>query len=245
VALFKRERRSPSPQEAPRTAADEFQHLFLNAGRQRQQLLVITVLSLVLSLVLLVSYINLAHASRFVPYLYVVDRAGEVLALGGAKPLPADTDTVVYQAVASFITGLRVVYLDPDAQRTALSSAFNHIQETPGATTFAYLNTYLTDHDPREIAKQSTRSVEITSVVKLPSRAAVPGKPKSTNTWKVNWRETTYPTSGLGTRSISEWEAFLLVRVTPKKVIEGFDPNPFGIWVDGLSWNRITPERPL
>src|SRR5436853_6568899 len=88
-------RRSLEAAASPPSPRDEFFSLWSHQGKQRFQLFVIAVLSLSVLVLLSVSYVRLAHASRFVPLLYVVDRSGEVLALGSAHPIAADSDPVV------------------------------------------------------------------------------------------------------------------------------------------------------
>jgi type IV secretion system protein VirB5 len=246
MSLFRRERRSPKPEPAPPpppSPADEFQTLWQNQGRQRQQFFTLALLALGALILVLLAYVRLATASRFVPFLYVVDRSGEVLALGSAHPLPADTDTIVYQSLATFVTGVRAVYRDPVAQRAALQAAYGYLpSNNPEATSPNFLSAYLSTNDPRTLAQQFTRTTEIAAVIKLPARTPNSSK-TNTATWKVSWAEITYPVGGVGARTRSDWEAFLLVRVTPKRVVEAYDPNPFGVYVDQITWSRLTPER--
>lgn len=244
MGFFRRERRSPKPEAAPPppSAREEFQSLWQNAARQRHQLFLLAALAMVAMIVTLLAYAKLATASRFVPYLYMVDRAGEVLALGSAKPLPADTDTVVYQSLASFITGIRAVYRDPVAQRYAIQTSYAFLpSNNPDATSTTFVNAYLSGNDPRSLAQQFSRSTDIAAIVKLPAKP-IHGAKSTSTTWKVSWTENTYPVGGAGARTVSSWEAFLLVRVAPKKTIEAYDPNPFGIFVDQVAWSRLTPE---
>jgi type IV secretion system protein TrbF len=244
LSLRELERRSPHSLEdtsRPPEPSQVFQSLWANEGKQRQQFFVLALLSLSALVFVLVAYAQLARASRFVPFLYVVDRSGEVLALGAAKPLPADTDTVTYLTLEHFISGVRAVYRDPLAQRAALQAAYAYLPgpEHPEASSGAFLETYLSNNDPRTLAERLQRTVEIVAITKLPAR---PGMKTNTSTWRIRWRETSYPLS-LGSSTSSEWEAFALVRVHPKKVIEAFDRNPFGIYIDQISWSRLTPEN--
>jgi type IV secretion system protein VirB5 len=216
--------------------------LWSDQGKQRHQLLVITLFSLTLCVVLLISYVRLAHSSRFVPFLYIVDRSGEVLALGGAKPLPADSDGTVYYSLATFITNLRAVYSDPLAERAALKSAYVYLPgDNPDARSKPFLEAYMSDHDPRVLSQSFSRTAEIVSLLKLPNRQAdKPSKSGVSSIWRVRWRETTYPIS-TGISETTEWEAFATVRLHPKRIVESFDPNPFGVYVDQLNWSRVSP----
>lgn len=244
--LFQRERRSPSPAvpEPPPDPRAEFQTLWSHQGKQRQQLLVITLGALTLSVILLVSYVRLAQASRFVPFLYVVDRSGEVLALGAARPLPADGDATVYWSLASFITNVRAVYTDPYAERAALKAAYVFLPgDNPDAGSTRFLEAYMSANDPRTLAEQFQRTAEVVSILKLPRRPGDrPSKSGPSDVWRIRWRETTYPIS-TGLAESAEYDAFATVRLHPKKIIEAFDPNPFGVYIDQLNWSRLTPVR--
>jgi type IV secretory pathway TrbF-like protein len=190
----------------------------------------------------LVAYVRLSNASRLVPFLYVVDRSGEVLALGSAHPVAADSDAVVYFALETFITSLRAVYRDAEAEKASLTRAYVFLPgDNPDATSTQFLTAYLTANDPRLLADHLTRSAEIVSILKVPSSAGPPSR-RGLTTWRVRWRETAVP-NGTALAETAEWEAFATVRVHPKRTVEAFDPNPFGIYIDHLTWSRLSPEK--
>lgn len=246
LRMILRERRSPNlPAAAPPNPREEFLSLWANLGRQRSQLFVLSALALAAVILLTVSYVRLAHSSRLVPYLYVVDRSGEVLALGAARPIPSDHDAVIYQALATFISSVRAVYRDPLAQRATLKRAYallpaNH----PDSSSVAFLEAYMQANDPRLLAERFTRSADIVSILKLPKDTPTgDSQTSSASSWRIRWREDVFPLGALGRPQSSEWEAFVSVRVRPKRTIPAFDPNPFGIFIDHLAWSRLTPEH--
>jgi type IV secretory pathway TrbF-like protein len=189
---------------APPSPRDEFFSIWSHFGKQRFQMFSLTLLSLALSLTLLVSYVRLASSSRLVPFLYVIDRSGEVLALGTAHPIAADSDAVVYHALEEFTTGVRAVFRDPNAERYALKRAYAYL---PGdnvlATSTGFLETYMARNDPRLLSEQFSRTAEIVSILKLPQKSSGNGNGGvsavgsngngGSSTWRLRWRETTYP----------------------------------------------------
>lgn len=232
-----REHRSPSPPAEPPSARDEFFSLWAHQGKQRFQLFVVAVLALSALVLLTVSYIRLAHASRFVPFLYVV-RNGEVLPLGTAHPIPGDAEPVVVSSLATFIAAVRAVYRDPHAERASLTKAYVYLPgDNPNATSTAFLEAYLAANDPRTLAERFSRTVEIVSILKIPQKSA----DSAGSTWRIRWREMEYPV-GTALSQTAEWEAFATVRVHPKRIVDAYDPNPFGVYIDHLSWSRLTPE---
>jgi type IV secretion system protein VirB5 len=234
------ERRSPeAPPPDPR---EEFLSLWANLGKQRFQLFLVALLSLSSLLFVIVAYVRLAQASKFVPFLYVVDRSGEVLALGSAHPVVADSDAVVYNALETFISSVRAVYRDPLAERAALSRAYAYLPgDNSQSTATTFLAAYMATNDPRLLADRFTRTTEIVSILKVPP---VNGhSAPRTSTWRIRWRENTLPL-GTGLAEASEWEAFATVRIHAKGTVEAFDPNPLGIYIDHLSWSRLSAEHP-
>jgi len=170
----------------------------------------------------------------------VIDRSGEVLALGTAHPIAADSDAVVYHALEEFTTGVRAVFRDPNDERSALKRAYAYL---PGdnvlATPTVFLEPYMARNDPRLLSEQFSRTAEIVSILKLPQKSSSNGNGGS-STWRLRWRETTYPV-GTALGETSEWEAFATVRLHPKRTLEAFDPNPFGIYIDHLMGHGFNP----
>ena len=239
--LRQRERRSPQTDLGPPDPREEFLTLWANLGKQRSALFLLALLALTALVFMTVSYVRLAHASRLVPFLYVVDRSGEVLALGTARPMAADSDAVVYHSLETFLTSVRAVYRDPNAQRASLKKAYAYLPgDNPTATSTTFLETYMAANDPRVLAERFSRTAEIVSILKLPPSPSDHGAARSA-TWRIRWRETTYPIANALSET-SEWEAFATVRVHPRNAVKAFEPNPFGVFVDHLSWSRLTPE---
>jgi type IV secretory pathway TrbF-like protein len=249
--LFRRERRSPNvaATAGPPDPAREFESLWDDQRERQFHYFCIALGALALAGLTLVAYARLAQSSRLVPFLYLLDRSGEVLPMGMARPLPTNEDTIVYQGLATFITNVRAVYKDDRAQRAALNAAYVYLPaDNPEANSRAFLDAYLSqaDNDPRNLAANLQRTAEIVAITRVP----IAGRPAkgtargSASTWRVRWRETSYP-STVGTPTITIWEAFLAVRLHPKRDLpDAFDPNPFGIWIDTLSWNRLTAPTP-
>lgn len=245
IALLRRERRSPRPNSTFPDPREEFLTLWANLGKQRSQLFVLAALALTALIIISVSYVRLAHSSKLVPFLYVVDRSGEVLALGAAQPIAADNDAVIYHTLATFTTSVRAVYRDPLAQKTALKRAYSFLPaNNPSASSVEFLEAYMRANDPRLLSERFSRSAEMVSILKIPQHTqAAKGGPATTSSWRIRWREDVYPIGSSGRAQTSEWEAFVTVRVQPRREVPAFDPNPFGIFIDHLAWSRLTPER--
>jgi type IV secretory pathway TrbF-like protein len=241
-SLFRRERRSPQPYLRPPDPREEFFSLWANLGKQRSYLFLITLLALGALIFLSVSYVRLAHATRLVPFLYVVDRSGEVLALGSAHPVSADADPIVYNVLETFVTSVRAVFRDPNAERFVLKHAYGFLPgDNPDASSTGFLEAYMSVNDPRLLAERFSRTADIVSILKLPPKPGERPSASHASTWRIRWRETTIPI-GTAQAETADWEAFAQVRVHPKSAVEAFDPNPFGVYIDHLSWSRLTPD---
>jgi type IV secretory pathway TrbF-like protein len=241
-SFFHRERRSLPSFLRPPDPREEFFSLWANLGKQRSYLFLITLLALGALIFLSVSYVRLAHATRLVPFLYVVDRSGEVLALGSAHPVAADSDPVVYNVLETFITGVRAVFRDPNAERFILKRAYAFLPgDNPDSSSTGFLEAYMSANDPRLLAERLSRTADVVSILKLPPKPGERPSAAHASTWRIRWRETTIPI-GTAQADTADWEAFVQVRVHPKTAVEAFDPNPFGVYIDHLSWSRLTPD---
>ena len=226
--------RSANPYLAAR---EEFISTFgdLARGKRNWQLCAFALLALLA--LLLAAYLRLSLSSRVTPYVVEVDRLGQAVAFGPAEPLrPADTRTHVF-LLALLVHHLRTVSTDAATERDLLFSAYAYL----GTGARSTLDAYFADpaHDPRVLGRSLTRSVEITSVLRLPTTAGASGAAgASGKTWKVEWRETERPTTA-GPLRTAAWEAYLALESHPPSTTEALLRNPLGLYVTDLTWSEI------
>lgn len=221
----------PPQQNAYLAARSNFVSLFRDEAKDKHAWKIAALAELAIIAVLLIAYVQLASTSRVVPYVVEVDRLGQAVAFGPAEPLRKTDQRVTVRDLTGLIRNLRSVTADPGLQVRMIEDAYAFL----GPSAAAFLNEHFADprNDPRLLAQQVTREVEVTSVLPIPN----------SNSWKVQWTETERPHIGSFAER-SAWEAYLTVDHTPPKDAETIQANPLGLYVTGINWTRIHAPQP-
>lgn len=172
------------------------------------------------------AYLRLSLGARMVPYVVEVDRLGRAVAFGPAEPLRATDARITIATLSQLIRNLRAISTDAEAQREFLRRAYPHL--AGDALRFVEDHFNQPEHDPRTLGERMTRTVEVTSVLRVPR----------SNLWRLQWRERELPRS-VGLASESGWEALLRVELRPPASAEGIEQNPLGLYVTDLNWVRL------
>ncbi|MDT0632946.1 type IV secretion system protein [Rubrivirga litoralis] len=220
------------PGQSPSVAEGrhEFTRTFSDLAKGKRNWQLVAVFSLALLGISLVGLVTLALQSRTVPYVVEVDRLGRVEAVAPAEAVPAASDRVVIASLARFVSDIRTIYSDPVAQRDAVFRAYSYI----AGDARDFLEGYFSDpqNDPRALAAELRRSVEIVSVLPIPT-----GSDDEDRVYRVRWNEAEVSTRG-GTRERA-WEGYMTVEVQPPVTTEGIQRNPLGVFVTDLSWSAL------
>lgn len=189
--------------------------------------------------------VALATTSRITPYVVEVDKLGRAQAFGPATRLAPADQRVVQSQIATWIRDIRAVLADPIAQADLVRRAYAFVDQN----TAGFLQSYFTDpaRDPRVIARDLTRVVEVTSILPVPgaaNSAAGRGGTATPTTWKVAWTETDYPRGG-GTPTVAAWEAYVTTHQVPPTSPDRVEVNPLGLYVASVSWTQVTARQPV
>ncbi len=219
----------------------EFTRSFSDLAKGKRNWQLVAFASLALLGLALVGLVGVSLQSKTVPYVVEVDRLGRVEAITPADAVPAASDRVVVASLARFVADIRTVYADPVAQRDAVFRAYGYV--AGDARTF--LEDYFSEpeNDPRLLAAEMRRSVEIVSVIPVP----VPGAGRSgaaggARPYRVRWNETS--TSERAGTSVRAWEGYFTVEVQPPTSTEAVQRNPLGVFVTALSWSALAGDAP-
>lgn len=214
----------------------EFDSVFsdLAKGKRNWQLIAFTAMGV--SLVLALGLTTLATQARITPYVVEVDKLGRAQSFGPAERLAVTDQRVVTSELAGFVRDIRSVVADPAAQADLVRHAYAFVAESAAP----FLNTYFSTpaNDPRLLGRDVTRLVEISGV--LP----VPGSAPGTQTWKVNWTETTLPRSGGGQPITAAWEGYFTTRTAPPTTADRIAVNPLGLYVTSINWTQLSVATP-
>ena len=167
----------------------------------------------------------LAAQSRVVPYVVEVNKLGDELAVHRAN-VATTVDTAVIRAqLARFISDVRSVYIDVQAERAIIGEAYAMVDRNAAAYTF--LNDYFARNDPFKRAANETVAAHVESVLPLPGG----------NTWRVEWREDTTTRDGRPEFS-KHWEATITVSINPPTTDAQILVNPTGLYVESTPWGE-------
>ena len=121
------------------------------------------------------------------------------------------------------------------AQRDAVFRAYAYV--AGDARTF--LEDYFSapENDPRLLAAELRRSVDVVSVLPVP----VPDGSAS-RTYRARWNE--HEVSGRSGTRDRVWEGYFSVEVQPPTSTEGIERNPLGVFVTDVSWSALAGELP-
>ena len=217
----------------------EFQSMFGDLARGKRNWQLVAYAALGIAAIESVGLVTAATQSRITPYVVEVDRLGQAQAFGPAEAMKATDRRVVVRDLTSFIRDLRTVTADPAVQADLVTRAYAFVDKNAAG----FLNEYFADpeNDPRLLAADLTRLVDVTSV--LP----VPGAPAGRETWKVTWTETAIPhTAGAasGLSTTSAWEGYLSTRMVPPTTADArMAINPLGLFITSINWTKLATRR--
>lgn len=198
-------------------------------NRQMWQLFGIMCLLILLAAVGGLTYIG--SQSKFVPYIVELDKLGQTNAVAPADLAAVADPRVVHSSVAAFITDLRSVTPDVALQRRAIFRAYSMLStKDPATVKVTEWFKGSEDSDPFKRAAKETVDIEISSVI-----------PQSSETWQVDWVETTRDRQGVKKGPPVRWRALVTVYVVEfnSKTTEAqFRMNPLGLYVRDFSWSK-------
>ena len=161
------------------------------------------------------------------PYVIEVDQAGQVRAVGEAATPYQPADAQIAFHLASFITDVRSLSIDPIVVRQNWLEAYDYTTDKGAAV----LNDYARTNDPFSRIGQQSVAVQVNSVVRA-----------SDTSFQVRWTERRYVNGEAA--GLDRWTAVLSIVLQAPRTEERLRKNPLGIYVNGLSWTREleTPE---
>ena len=162
--------------------------------------------------------------SHVVPFVVEVNHLGDALPIKRADVAAPANPAVIRAQLARFISDVRSIYIDVQAERALITNAYAMVDR--GSAAYTFLNEYYAANDPFTRAADETVYAHVESVL-----------PLSANTWRVEWREDT--TSRDGRPEFSKyWEATLMVSVNPPKTDAEVLVNPTGLFVESMPWGE-------
>jgi type IV secretion system protein TrbF len=190
------------------------------------------VLCLLIALGSLAGIAYIGAQSKFVPYVIEVDKLGEAVSIGPATAAgPADA-RVVRASLASFVSSARLVTPDVSLQREAIFRVYAMLHtKDPAAAQMNEFYNATKDASPFARAAKVTVTTDINSVL-----------PVSTNSWQVDWQESTRDREGALVGKPTHMRAVLTVYLEPISTTanqSSIQRNPLGIYVQTFTWQEV------
>ncbi len=164
--------------------------------------------------------------SKVIPYVVVLDKAGQELHTGIAAKSATTDVKVIKQELGAFIKKNRLTSVDRQLMRQNVAWVYAHM--LPNTAALKKLNAHFQKNNPFKMIKTETRIVKrINSIL-----------PVTDSTWSIEWEEVT--------RGISDGEVLHTIRYNAIITVLKKDPetdnqlelNPFGIWVLDIEWEK-------
>ncbi len=241
-ALFKRKQPDKQAITAPDTTAPEAENPYLAARRtwnehigsvvsSRQTWQVVGILSLLIALAAVGGIIHIGSQSKFIPYVVEIDKLGEIVNTQPVQQAAPVDPRIIRASLATFINDARLVTPDVALQRKAVFQVYAMLAPQDPAT--AKMNEWLNgteESSPFRRAARETVDIKITSIL-----------PVTSETWQVDWEETTRDRQGRPKSKPVHWRALLTVRFikpTSATTEEQIRRNPLGLYVRDFSWTK-------
>jgi len=180
--------------------------------------------ALAASLVAVTGVVIIGSQNKLVPYVVEVNRLGDAVAVRRAEPTGKVESSVVKAQLARWLTGVRTVLGDSEAQHLLLREAYATVNKKGDA--YAQLNAQFSAVSPFKRAETEQVSIEIRSILAI-----------SRQTWRMEWDETVRPRDGRPV--ITEaWQATVTIAVNPPTDEATLLKNPMGVYVSHYSWSK-------
>lgn len=178
--------------------------------------------TIALGVILAWGVVAMALQHKVVPYVVELNGNSEMVRVTRADVAEKPTDNMVMASLRLFVIGARTVFLDRRAQQMQMNTAYSMI--LAGSPAYKAMEDFHTANNPYEKSKTETVEVAVSSFPKI-----------SDDTWQVEWTETTKQLSGK-VISVRNWQGTFKVKIIPPTDVNQISANPFGIYVEWLSW---------
>lgn len=172
--------------------------------------------------------IHIGSLSKFVPYVYALDRANQAEALGPAQAVSPTDPLVVKAEVRRFFEDARLVTPDTSLQRKAVDRVYARMASKDAAA--ARMNAWFQQNPPFQRAERI--------VVSTRSMTALP---LTGQTMQVEWQEDIHDRKGALTGSVTmrATATYRIVETSPETSQEELDLNPARVFISDFSWTEI------
>jgi type IV secretion system protein TrbF len=193
--------------------------------RQAHHWRAIAATSAVVLLVAVVGAVHIRAQRRIQPYLVQVGKLDEEAVTAQARSTDPVDPRIIKAYLARFVADWRGVTTDRQAQKAAIDRAY--VMLPNGSAALVKVNAFFKGRNPFAVSARGSVGVAVTSLL-----------PISSQTWEVEWQETTRDVRGqlLGTVRM---KVTIIVGITPPADESLMVINPLGVYITDLNWSRV------
>lgn len=184
------------------------------------KLILITIISLIVTVGSVGGVVYIGAQSKIEPYVFAMSDT-KVVALQAAKNMPADEKKrLEISQLSEFVSHIRSVFTDINAQREYVIKAYAHLRNTDPA--FIQVNQYLSETAPPHIrAETEAVTVRIDNILPIGDKSS---------TYQIEWTENITDRQG-NTKLPQHFKAAVEIYYEMPTTQQEFMGNPTGLWV--------------
>lgn len=219
-------------------ARREFANAFGDLARGKRNWQIISFFLVVVLVIQAATTLRLASSARAVPYVVQVDRIGQITAGGVAEPMRDPDVRLVTSQLAHFVRSVRTVL--PASASAAQADLLRRGYAFAAPSAAGFLNNYFQDpgHDPRLLGRHLVRTVDVTSVLRVPDPQRQTASPPI-QTWRLQWLETDRPIEAGDSAAVAAWEGYVTLQIVPPSTVDAIQENPLGLRITSIAWTRV------
>lgn len=185
----------------------------------------IAILNAMAALVAVAGIVILSVRSKVVPFVVAIDSLGRTVSSGPAEETTTADERLKKASLFTWVEELRLVTIDPIAQRKAIDRVYAHL--AMGSEAQAFITAFYRGDPPQKRARTQTVSIDVKSVL-----------PNSDRTYEIEWIETTHDLNG-GIVSTDHWKGSFTIALNPPTDERLMRINPLGIYVTNAAWTKV------
>lgn len=191
----------------------------------------VALVCLLITGITVVGYINTVSKGKYIPYIVEVDKLGTAVSYKPADRVRNVDHRILEATLGRFVYCMRTVSMDRRTLKVNIDELYSFLNPNDPA----YHK--VTDHfrneknDPYKRAEKIVTSVEVTSVMKMPS-----------GEWVIKWQEDVFTRKGKIIPALSGgYQAIITLMLVPSSVNNEKDmnlSNPVGIYIRDINWQK-------
>lgn len=198
-------------------------------AKNLKQMTLIAILSLCVCIILGIGYIKTVSEGKYIPYIVQVDKLGAAVSYKPAERIDEVSSRIVEATLGRFIYCFRTVSIDKRTLKLNIDELYSFLNTNDPA--YNKVTQFFRKNDPYKRAAKIVTSIDITSVMHMPS-----------GEWVLKWREDVFTRKGkLVPAKSATYQAIITVIIVPSAINNEKDmnlSNPVGIYVRDISWQK-------